>query len=43
MSIHMFSKITTEIEFMDLLKKQTKTIKAKNDKILKEIEQILKN
>ena len=38
MSIHMFSKITTEIEFMDLLKKQTKTIKAKNDKILKEIE-----
>ena len=42
MSIHMISKITTEIEFLDLLRKQTKTIKIKNDKILKDIEAYFK-
>ena len=42
MSIHMISKITTEIEFMNLIKKETKNIKLKNDKIKKEIESYLK-
>ena len=42
MSIHMFSKIITEIDFMDVLKKHTKNIKIKNEKILKEIESYLR-
>ena len=42
MSIHMFSKITTEIDFMNLIRKQTKNTKMKNDKILREIDLYLK-
>ena len=42
MSIHMFSKITTEIDFMDNITKQTKEIKLKNDRILKDIDSGLK-
>ena len=42
MSIHMISKITTEIEFMNHIRKETKNIKLKNDKIKKEIESNLK-
>ncbi len=41
-SIHMISKITTEIDFMNTIRKQIKTIKVKNEKILKEIESYLK-
>jgi hypothetical protein len=42
MSIHMFSKITTEIDFMNLIRKQTKNTKIKNDKIQREIDLYLK-
>jgi chromosome segregation ATPase len=42
MSIHMISKITTEIDFMNTIRKQIKNIKFKNEKILKEIDSHLK-
>ena len=42
MSIHMFSKIITEIDFMNVIRKHTKSIKISNDKILKEIDLYLK-
>ena len=38
----MISRITSEIEFMNLIRKETKNIKLKNDKIKKEIESNLK-
>ena len=43
MSIHMISKITTEIDFMNTIRKQIKNIKFKNEKILKEIDSEKKN
>ena len=38
MSIHMVSKIANEIDFMNVLKKKTESIKFKNNKILKDID-----
>ena len=42
MSIHMISKISTEIDFMNTIRNQTKNIKLQNEKILKEIESHLR-
>ena len=42
MSIHMISRITTEIDFMNTIRKETKNIKTQNEKLLKEIESYLK-
>lgn len=42
MSLFMFSKITMEIDFMNVIRKQTKATKIKNDKILREIDIYLK-
>ena len=43
MSIYLESKTTKEIEFMDKIKLQTKKIKIKNEKLIKQIESYLKN
>ena len=42
MSVNNCSNIATEIDFMHNIKKETKTVKSKNDQILKEIESELK-
>ena len=38
MSLHMISKINSEIEFMQALKDETKKIKSKNEEIIKQLE-----
>ena len=38
MSLHMISKINSEIEFMQALKDETKKIKLKNEEIIKQLE-----
>ena len=38
MSLHMISKINSEIDFMQSLKEETRKIKSKNEEILKQIE-----
>ena len=38
MSLHMISKINSEIDFMQALKDETRKIKAKNEQIVKELE-----